>query len=439
MLDVAVPSTAGALMTYANRRQILKRAANFAAIGALGLEPPLAASARAQSAARAGAASRIDALLRAAVEAGDLPGVVAMAADDSGIIYEGAFGTRRLPDGEPMTRDTVFRVASMIKPITTVAALELVERGKLFLDAPVPPIEPVLGAPQVLDGFDGQGRPQLRPAKRPILLRELLTHTSGFAYRLWDAKAVKYGEALARIPAKERKNFPPTPLMFDPGERWQYGGGIDWVGRLVEFVSGEPLDVYFRQHIFDPLGMHDAAFVIGAAQQAREASGHRRLPDGSLMAEPRERQMAQRRFSGGGGIYSTAPDYLTFILMLLNGGFGGGARILRPETVALMGRNQIGKLEAGRMRTTAPQFSNDVDFFPGISLKWGFGHMINMQPIPGGRSAGSLTWGGLFNTYYWIDPQKRIAAVFMTQIVPFADQRALSVYGAFERAIYASV
>jgi CubicO group peptidase (beta-lactamase class C family) len=271
-------------------------------------------------------------------------------------------------------------------------------------------------------------------------LRELLTHTSGFAYRLWDAKGVKYGEALVRIPTKERKNLPPTPLMFDPGERWQYGGGIDWVGRLVEFVSGEPLDAYFRQHIFDPVGMPDTAFVISAAQQPREASGHRRMPDGSLMAVPRERPVAPRRpLSGGGGIYSTAPDYLTFILTLLNGGVRGGARILRPETVALMGRNQIGKLEAGRMRTTAPQFSNDVDFFPGISLKWGFGHMINMQPIPGGRSAGSLTWGGLFNTYYWIDPQKRIAAVFLTQIVPFADPRALSAYGAFERAIYAGI
>ena len=427
-------------MTDASRRQILKRAVNLAAIGALAFDPPLAASAREQSAPRADTARKIDALLRAAVEAGDLPGVVAMAADDSGPIYEGTFGIRRAPDGEPMTRDTIFRVASMIKPITTAAALQLVERGKLSLDAPVPAIEPALGAPQVLDGFDEHERPRLRPAKRPILLRELLTHTSGFAYRLWDGKAVQYGQALARIPAKERKDLPPTPLMFDPGERWQYGGGIDWVGRLVEFASGEPLDVYFRRHIFDPLGMPDTAFVITAAQQAREASGHRRMPDGSLMAEPRERPMAPRRpLSGGGGIYSTAPDYLTFILTLLNGGVRGGTRILRPETVALMGRNQIGNLEAGRMRTTAPQFSNDVDFFPGTSLKWGFGHMINMQPIPGGRSAGSLTWGGLFNTYYWIDPQKRVAAVFMTQIVPFADPRALSVYGAFERAIYAAI
>ena len=422
---------------HASRRDILKRAAQVAAAGALTFDRTGAALAREQSAQRADAAGTIDALLRTAVDSGDLAGVVAMAADDTGVIYEGAFGRRRLPDGEAMTRDTVFRVASMIKPITTVAALQLVERGKLSLDAPVPAIEPALGAPLVLDGFDDKGRPLLRPAKAPILLRELLTHTSGFAYRLWDGKAVQYFKALELIPATDRKNAPLKPLMFDPGERWQYGGGLDWAGRLVEFVSGEPLDVYFRKHIFDPLGMRDTAFVISKAQQAREASEHRRQPDGSLIAEPRERIGAHRPFSGGGGIYSTAPDYLTFIRVLLAAGARDGVRILRPDTVSQMGRNQIGKLDAGRLRTTAPQLSNDVDFFPGISLKWGFGHMINMQPVPERRSAGSLTWGGLFNTYYWIDPQKRIAAVFLTQTLPFADERALNVYAQFERAIYA--
>ena len=421
----------------ASRRDILKRAAQAAAAGAFTFDRTGAALAREQSARRADTTGKIDVLLRAATDSGDLPGVVAMAADDAGLIYEGAFGWRRLRDGEAMTRDTVFRVASMIKPITTVAALQLVERGKLALDAPVPPIEPELGAPLVLDGFDDKGRPLLRPAKRPILLRELLTHTSGFAYRLWDAKAVQYFKALELIPAKARKNLPLKPLMFDPGERWQYGGGLDWAGRLVEFASGEPLDIYFRKHIFDPLGMHDTAFVISKEQQTREASGHRRMPDGSLIAEPRERIIARRQFSGGGGIYSTAEDYLTFIRTLLAGGAHGGVRILRPDTVAQMGRNQIGKLDAGRLRTTAPQLSNDVDFFPGISLKWGFGHMINMQPVPERRSAGSLTWGGLLNTYYWIDPQKRIAAIFLTQVLPFADDRALSVYAQFERAIYA--
>ena len=336
-----------------------------------------------------------------------------------------------------MTRDTVFRIASMIKLITSVAALQLVEQGKLSLDAPVPDIDPALGSPQVLDGFDAKGIPQLRPAKRPVSLRHLLTHTAGFSYRLWDARAVRYSIDL--LPPPQRRGAPRTPLMFDPGERWQYGTSIDWVGRIVESIGGERLDVYFRRHIFDPLGMNDTAFVISPQQRAREASAHRRGPDGSLAPQPMEGQSARQSFSGGGGIYSTGPDYLTFIRMLLRGGSLGGVRILRPDTVALMGHNQIGNIEAGIMKTTVPAVSNDVDFFPGISLKWGFGHMINMQAVPGGRSAGSLTWGGLFNTYYWIDPATRIAAVFMTQVLPFADHRALRIYRQFERGVYGAV
>jgi CubicO group peptidase (beta-lactamase class C family) len=227
--------------------------------------------------------------------------------------------------------------------------------------------------------------------------------------------------------------------MFDPGERWQYGPSIDWVGRIVESISGEPLDAYFRKHILDPLGMNDTAVVISPQQRLREASVHRRGPNGSLAPQPLERQSERQSFSGGGGIYSSGPDYLTLIRMLLQGGALDGVRILRPDTVALMGQNQIGKIEAGVLKTTTPALSNDVDFFPGISLKWGLGHMINMQPIPDGRSAGSMTWGGLLNTYYWIDPGRRIAAVFMTQVLPFADKRALRIYREFERGVYASL
>ena len=363
--------------------------------------------------------------------------MVALAATDSGVAYEGVFGSRRLGEGPAMTRDSVFRVASMVKLITSIAALRLVEQGKLSLDAPVPDIEPTLGAPQVLDGFDAAGKPRLRPARRPISLRQLLTHTAGFTYRLWDAEAVRYFRTIEKIPPPARSKLPRTPLMFDPGQRWQYGPNIDWVGRIVEAVGGEPLDVHFRRHILDPLGMNDTAFVISPQQRAREASVHRRKPDGSLTPEPverpTERQAAPQHFSGGGGIYSTAPDYLRLTRMLMHGGTLDGVRILRPDTVALMGQNQIGTIEAGLLKTTTPALSNDVDFFPGISLKWGFGHMINMQPVPDGRSAGSLTWAGLFNTYYWIDPKRRIAAVFMTQVLPFADQRALRIYRQFER------
>jgi CubicO group peptidase (beta-lactamase class C family) len=397
------------------------------------------ARAKAPSGPAFGTLSYIDSMLRAATRAAEVPGVVALAATDNGIVYEGIFGQRRLHEAPAMTRDTVFRIASMVKLITSVAALQLVEQEKLSLDAPVPDIDPALGSPQVLEGFDARGIPQLRAPRRPISLRHLLTHTSGLSYRLWDAKAARYGKSLDLLTPEERSRAPRTPLMFDPGERWQYGPSIDWVGRIVESISGEPLDAYFHKHILDPLGMNDTAVVISPQQRLREASVHRRGPNGSLAPQPLERQSERQSFSGGGGIYSSGPDYLTLIRMLLQGGALDGVRILRPDTVALMGRNQIGKIEAGVLKTTTPALSNDVDFFPGISLKWGLGHMINMQPIPDGRSAGSMTWGGLLNTYYWIDPGRRIAAVFMTQVLPFADKRALRIYRQFERGVYASL
>jgi methyl acetate hydrolase len=422
-----------------SRRDVVKSSLKLATASSLGAVHAPIARAKAPSGPAFGTLSYIDSMLRAATRAAEVPGVVALAATDNGIVYEGIFGQRRLHEAPAMTRDTVFRIASMVKLITSVAALQLVEQEKLSLDAPVPDIDPALGSPQVLDGFDARGIPQLRAPHRPISLRHLLTHTSGLSYRLWDAKAARYAKSLDLLAPEERSRAPRTPLMFDPGERWQYGPSIDWVGRIVESISGEPLDVYFHKHILDPLGMNDTAVVISPQQRLREASVHRRGQNGSLAPQPLERQSERQSFSGGGGIYSSGPDYLTLIRMLLQGGALDGVRILRPDTVALMGQNQIGKIEAGVLKTTTPALSNDVDFFPGISLKWGLGHMINMQPIPDGRSAGSMTWGGLLNTYYWIDPGRRIAAVFMTQVLPFADKRALQIYRQFERGVYAAL
>lgn len=423
-----------------SRRDALKTAAKLAVAGSLGADYTAVARAKKPAGLGLDAFAQIDSVLRLATNAEEVSGVVALAATDNGIVYEGVFGRRRLDAAPGMTRDTVFRVASMVKLITSVAALQLVEQDKLSLDAPVPDIDPAIGSPQVLDGFDAQGMPQLRPAKQPISLRHLLTHTSGFSYRLWDAKAARYASGIDRLPAAERARAPHTPLMFDPGERWQYGPSIDWVGRIVESISGEPIDAYFRKHILDPLGMKDTGFVLSTEQSAREASLHKRGPNGSLAAQSIERQQPGRKsFSGGGGIYSTAPDYLRLIRMLLGSGSLDGVPILRPETVALMGENQIGKIEVGILRTTVPALSNDVNFFPGISCKWGFGHMINMEAVKDGRSAGSMTWGGLFNTYYWIDPRRRITAVFMTQVLPFADNRVLWIYHQFERGIYEAV
>ena len=419
-----------------SRRDLLKASAQLAIAGSIGIKTVTAAHGRQPKARERETFTQVDEVLCNSIARGDVPGIVALAATDTDIIYEGVFGSRRLPDGPIMTAATIFRIASMVKLITSVAAMQLVEQHRLSLDDPVPDIDPALGSPRVLEGFDAAGKPLLRPAKRPITLRQLLTHTAGFSYRLWDAKAVRYLKAVDRLPSDAARRAPRSPLMFDPGERWQYGPNLNWVGRIVESVSGDPLDVYFRKHICGPLGMQDTAFVLSPQQRVREASVHRRQENGALLALPLERQHAARSFSGGGGIYSSGPDYLTLIRALLLGGSINGVRILRPETAALMGQNQIGGINVGVLRTTDSALSEDVDLFPGNILKWGFGHMINTEAVPGGRSAGSLTWGGLLNTYYWIDPNKRIAAVFMTQVLPFADDRVLRTYRRFEQAIY---
>jgi CubicO group peptidase (beta-lactamase class C family) len=226
------------------------------------------------------------------------------------------------------------------------------------------------------------------------------------------------------------------PLLFDPGEKWQYGINIDWAGRAIEVVSGMPLEVYFRQHIFKPLGMSDTDYLMSATQQSRVVTVHQRRPDGSLQPTAANDPPWREFWSGGGGLYSTARDYLVFLQMILHQGRFNGVQLLRPQTVALMNQNQIGDITAGVAKTAMPERSNDIDLFPGIPCRWGLAYMITTQPGPNGRSAGSLTWGGIFNTYYWLDPQKRIAGVYLAQILPFADAAALRAYGDFEKAVY---
>jgi methyl acetate hydrolase len=381
--------------------------------------------------------TQIDRVLRQPTEHKDVPGVVAMAANDKGIIYEGAFGTRDLAHGPEMTLDTIFRLASMTKAVTSVAAMQLVEQGKLALEQPIGNVLPELAAPQVLEGFDDAGAPRLRPAKRPITLHQLLTHTAGFGYETWDPNLIRYVKVTGTPSGTTGKLASlRLPLVFDPGERWEYGINLDWVGRAVEAVSGQPLEVYFREHIFAPLRMIDTAYVMSSAQQSRLATVHQRDAEGSLEPTAAPDPPWREFWSGGGGLYSTGRDYLTFLQMLLHQGSFNGARLLRPQTVALMGQNQIGDIDAGILKTAMPQRSNDVDFFPGIPCKWGLGYMINTKPGPNGRSAGSVTWAGIFNTYYWVDPRKRVTGVFLTQILPFADDKAVALYGAFERGVY---
>jgi CubicO group peptidase (beta-lactamase class C family) len=412
------------------RRDVLKSAAALTATVSVGGFIGHAAAQGPQS-------RQIDAALRRAVDAKEVPGVVAMAVNERGLIYEGAFGTRDLAQGPAMTLDTIFRIASMTKAVTSVAAMQLVEQGRLQLEQPVGDILPELSAPQVLEGFDDAGKPRLQAAKQPITLRHLLTHTAGFAYPVWDAELAQYIKATDTPPGSTGKLASiRLPLVFDPGDRWEYGINLDWAGRVVEAVSGLPLEVYFRQHIFAPLGMSDTDYAISAAQRSRLVSVHQRKEDGSLEPIVPPDPPWREFWSGGGGLNSTGRDYLVFLQMLMHQGRFNGAQLLRPQTVALMGQNQIGDIRAGVLKTANPQVSNDVDFFPGMVCKWGLGYMLTPQPGPNGRSAGSVTWAGVYNTYYWLDPQKRIAGVIMTQILPFADHKAVALYGEFESGIY---
>jgi len=418
-----------------SRRDLLKGAAAITAVTAVGVGTTTTRRAHAQTppASRA----RIDAVLKQAVDTREVPGVVAMAATDKGLFYEGAFGVRELAKGPDMTLDSVFRIASMTKAITSVAAMQLVEQGKLKLEEPVPNIDPALGSPQVLEGFDAASAPRLRPAKRPITLRHLLTHTAGFSYEIWDANMVRYVKA-SGMPSTATGKVASIrmPLVFDPGDKWEYGVNIDWVGRLVESVSGQTLDAYFRDKIFAPLGMKDSGYVTSDEQRARQARVHQRQADGALAPQPLETPFTPEFWSGGGPLYSTGRDYLTFLQALLHGGRHNGTRVLKPETVALMGKNHTGDIPAGILKTTTPARSNDVDLFPGAPIRWGLGYMLNMEPGPNGRSAGTVSWGGIFNTYYWLDPAKRVTGLIMTQILPFADTRTLKLYGQFERSVY---
>ena len=387
-----------------------------------------------------GNGASIDSVLRGAVERGEVPGVAAVAGNRAGTLYEGAFGRRGLDRPDPMTPDTVAWIASMTKAVTTVAALQQVEAGKLSLDAPIAETVPALGEPKVLEGFGADGTPKLRPARKPITLRHLITHTAGFSYDIWNADIGRHMErhGLPGVITCRRAALD-TPLVADPGERWEYGIGVDWAGLAVEAVTGQRLEEALRERVLGPLGMEDTAFRIGEAQRARLASMHARGPDGSLSVIPFEVPQDPEFHMGGGGLYGTAPDYLRFCRMVLNNGTLDGARILSPETVAELGRNQIGPLKVRKLETALPNSSNDAEFFPGMPKGWSLAFMLNEEDAPGGgRSAGSLAWAGLANTYYWIDPKRDLAGVIITQILAFADPKVLDLLGAFERAVYAA-
>jgi CubicO group peptidase (beta-lactamase class C family) len=383
----------------------------------------------------------LDAALGGAVERGDIAGVVGAITDASDTLYSAAFGERKLGSGVAMTEDTVCNMASMTKAITGACAMQLVEQGKLDLDSPIATWLPDAAELRVLDGWDG-GKPVLRAPARPVTLRHLMTHTSGMAYTQWNAdllevaKATQQGGAFPALDYAKGETRTVQPLMFDPGEQWDYGISIDWIGRLVQEVSGKTLGTYMAENVFAPLGMTSTSYGVTDDMLARQATVHQRLEDGSIgFLDPQPAINTGREY-GGGGLNGTAPDYLRFIRMILNGGEGNGNRLLEPETVAEMARNQMGDVRVVMLPTTNPARSLDAEFFPGVPKSWGMTFMINEERAPTGRPAGSLAWAGLYNTFFWIDPVNEVGGVFMSQMLPFVDTKTLDAFYAFESAYY---
>jgi len=384
--------------------------------------------------------AQIDQILREKSDAKEIPGVVAVAARGPEVIYQGAFGKRDLSKDGPMTLDSVFWIASMTKAITTAGAMQLVEQGKLSLDEPIGKVLPDLASPMVLEGFDEQGEPKLRAAGRPITLRQLMTHTAGFCYTMWNSDMARYVEKTGLPAVTTCKNDSlKTPITTDPGTRWEYGTNIDFVGKAVEAVSGKRLDAYLRDHIFAPLGMSDTGFKITDSMRDRLVGMHSRGPDGSLAPLPFELEQDPEFHMGGGGLYSTAGDYIKFCQMILNKGRGSGDQVLRPETVMMMAQNHIGDLVVTKMTSAAPIYTNDVDLYPDMVKKWGLSFLVNTAQTPEGRSPGSLAWAGLANTYFWIDPARDVAGVILMQLLPFADPHCLQAFAGFEHGVYAGL
>jgi methyl acetate hydrolase len=394
----------------------------------------VAAFAAPAAAQNSSAGAAIAASLKSAVENKDVPGVVALVTDGKGVIYHGAFGVADVSTGRPLKEDALFRIASMTKPVTSLALMQLVEQGKIGLDDPAEKYLPELKNPQVITSFDAKtGDYTLRPAARVPLVRHFLTHTSGLAYpftsAIWRDFKPHAGESYAFG----------GPMLFDAGERWHYSTSIDVVGRLVEVVSGQKLEDYFHDHIFAPLKMNDTSYNVPESKGPRLVAQQQR--DGAKMDGPVVLQipplvgLTVAKPIGGGGLASTADDYGRFMRMFLNGGELDGVRVIKAETVKLMSQNQIGAVSVPALKVAMAR-SADFTFIDDGQDKWGYGFLITTRQMPGMRSPGSLSWGGINNTYFWIDPARGIAGTIMMQYLPFADAKALAVYNAFERGAY---
>ncbi|MFL9936780.1 serine hydrolase [Paraburkholderia sp. RL18-103-BIB-C] len=367
-----------------------------------------------------------------------LPGVVAMVTDRAGTLYAGAAGERILGSGVPMTTDTVFAMYSATKAIAATAVLQLAEAGRLDLDAPAKAYVPELGQLEVLEGFDADGKPVLRAPKRDITTRMLLLHTAGFANDVFNETYLRLRQSLG-LPSTgtARKASLMMPLLFDPGDRWEYGSGVDWAGQVVEAIAGKRLGEVMQERIFAPLGMTSTAFTLTPSMRERLARVHQRGADASLEPLMNFGPTANPEVDmGGSGLYGTVEDYIRFIRMWLNHGMGDHGRVLKPETVAMAVQNGLGDKKIKALPGVIPSLSNNAEFFPGMSKSWALSFMLNDEAAPTGRPAGTLAWAGLANCYFWIDHTTQVGGFWATQIFPFVDATAIGGYLDFETVVY---
>jgi methyl acetate hydrolase len=371
--------------------------------------------------------------------AGGVPGVVAIATDRKGNIYEGCAGKRELGKEQPMTLDTVMAMFSTTKAITGTALMQLVEEGKVALSDPAKKYVPEIADIAVLEGFDASGQPKTRAPKRDITVNDLILHTSGFTYDFFSHDDLKY-RTVNNIPSVMSSTFASirTVLLYDPGESWSYGVGIDWLGRIVEQQRGMRLGEVFKSRIFEPLGMTDIGFTLTESMRARLATIHNRAQDGQItpapdmiLPQPPEMDM------GGHGLYSTVGEYMKFIRMFLNDGDGPNGRVLKAETVARMSQNGLpAGMYCGAWKSTIPSVSNDGEFDPGVRKTWAYTFQRNEEPSLTGRPAGALMWAGLSNLFYWIDRENGVGGFWATQVLPFHDVASHPGFVDFEAAVY---
>lgn len=379
--------------------------------------------------------SELKQLIDEAVTRQDLPFAVAMTANAEGITWSGAAGERS--PGQAAGTDTVFRIFSMTKAVGSTAAMILMDRGQLKPDTPVESVLPEFAQIRLLEGFDGDGKPKLRAPRVKATARHLATHTSGLTYEFWNADMPRYmaatGAPTILSGLKVALNY---PLLFEPGERWDYGIGIDWLGQMVEKIDGRRIDRFCKEEIFDPLGMPDTRFEVEPHMAPRLAGVQIRGEDGKFgpfdLAPPSQPEV----YGMGHALYSTAPDYMRFLRMYLNRGTLDGRRILSEAGLDAMLANQIGNTPIPVLKTVAPPITADFELFPGARKSHSMAFMRIDEDIPGMRHAGSQGWAGVLNTHYWFDPKAGLAAVLMTQSLPFVEPRYMQVYQQFERAAY---